>query len=231
MDVPALTHPARDRVLLVTGSPRGAASSSSELADALVESLRRERPETHLDHLDPFAELGPFAADAAAGKMAVIAGEPVPASAAAAWARVVEVTRRFAAAELLVFAVPMWNGGIPWALKLLVDTVTQPGLTFAFDPDQGYRGLLGGRRAVAIYTSRVFAPGVPPAFGVDFHSTYLSWWLRFCGIEEIHELRLQPTYPSPDFAGRREAALAQARRLGRELARPSRGSERTERAA
>lgn len=193
------------RILLVAASPRGDDSYSVPIAEALVDALG---PDVEVDRLDAF-ELAPFGAGHAAAKMAVIAREPVPEHAATEWAQVQALGARVTAADTLVFAVPMWNGGIPWALKLFVDAVTQPGIAFRFDPETGYHGLLGGRRAVTIYTSRVF-----PRFGPDHQSTYLRWWLEFCGIEEIHELRLQPTYPAPDL----ETAVAQARALARRLA-------------
>jgi FMN-dependent NADH-azoreductase len=195
-----------ENVLLITASPRGADSYSVPIAEALVEALGHE---VRVDRLDAF-ELAPFGARHAEAKMAVIARQPVPEHAAAEWAQVQALGARVTAAALLVFAVPMWNGGIPWALKLFIDTVTQPGIAFRFDPETGYHGLLGGRRAVTVYASRVF-----PRFGPDHQSTYLRWWLRFCGIEEIHELRLQPTYPAPDL----ERAIAQARDLAGSLAR------------
>ena len=113
----------------------------------------------------------------------------------------------------MLAAVPMWNGGIPWALKLFIDTVTQPGLAFSFDPETGYTGLLGGRRAVVVYTSQVFSPGVPEAFGTDFQSTYFEM-ARFVGIDRIETLRLQPTYAGdPGLAARREQVLREAREL------------------
>jgi len=46
----------------------------------------------------------------------------------------------------------------------LFDTVTQPGVAFRFDPQTGYHGLLDGRRAVPVYTSQVYRPGVTAAF-------------------------------------------------------------------
>jgi FMN-dependent NADH-azoreductase len=175
---------------------------------------RRYTVPTAIDRLDVFAELPQFAAAGTAAKMAVIAGVPIPADARAEWRRVELLAARVQAADTLVFAVPMWNSGNPWALKLFVDIVTQPGIAFRFDPATGYEGLLGGRRAVTAYSSQVFAPGVAAAFGNDFHSTFFRSWLRFCGIDEVHELRLQPTYPTPDLDARRAAVLERATALG-----------------
>jgi FMN-dependent NADH-azoreductase len=113
----------------------------------------------------------------------------------------------------------MWNSGIPWMLKLFIDSVSQPGVAFSFDPETGYSGLLGeGRQAIALYTSAVYSPGVPPAFGRDFHSTYFEDWLRFIGIEDINSVRLQPTFPGGDFAQRRALAHEQAAAFGARLA-------------
>jgi len=150
------------RVLFVTASPRGGDSFSISLAETFLKRYVRERPDAEVDHLDAFTDLAPFGAAHAQAKMAVIAGQQVPEAAAAGWQQVLEVAARVRTADLLLFAVPMWNGGIPWALKLFIDVVTQPGIAFRFDPASGYTGLLGGRRAVTVYTSRVYTPGAGP---------------------------------------------------------------------
>ena len=70
-----------------------------------------------------------------------------------------------------------------------------------------------------IYTSQVYSPGVAPEFGVDHQSTYLAWWLEFVGVEQVGEIRLQPTFPDDSLPAGRETALEQARVLGRRLAK------------
>jgi len=188
------------------------------LAEAFLESYCGLLPDAEVDRLDTFTDLPAFGARHVAAKMAVIARDPVSEAAAEHWAEVLQVAARVRAADTLLFAVPMWNGGIPWSLKLFIDIVTQPGVAFSFDPATGYTGLLGGRRAVVAYASRVYAPEVPPAFGVDHQSTYFGWWLRYCGIDEIHEMRIQPTFPREEFAAERERATAAAHALARALA-------------
>lgn len=202
-------------VLFLNASPRGPRSESLRIANAYLDAYRAAHPGAEIDRLDLFdPPLPAFATDAASAKMEVIAGEPVAPEHAAAWAQARETADRLIAAHTVLAAVPMWNGGIPWALKLFIDTVTQPGTTFAFDPTDGYSGLLTERRAVVAYTSYVYSPGVPAAFGIDHHSTYFGDWLRFVGIEEIEELRLQTTFPAPDLDARRETVLERARELG-----------------
>ena len=46
-----------------------------------------------------------------------------------------------------MFAVPLWNFGIPYKLKHLIDLVTQKDLLFSFD-GQAFGGLLSGRKAL-----------------------------------------------------------------------------------
>ncbi len=211
-----LTAPA-PRLLVVTASPRGESSYSGALADAFAAAFTAVRPDAEVDHLDAFS-LTPFGARETSAKMAVIGGAPVPGDDADAWAAVHALAERVAAADVLAFAAPIWNHSIPWALKLLIDTVTQPGLAFAFDPEEGYSGLLGGRRAVGLLTSAVYAPGVAPAFGTDEAWPYLRSWLEFVGIEPAGAVRLQPTYPTPDLPERLARALDEARALGAALA-------------
>jgi len=176
-------------------------------------------PTLAVDRLDLFESPPPaFGARAALAKMDVIAGREVAPERREEWQQALQTAERLRGAELWVLAVPMWNSGLPWPLKQLIDTVTQPGVAFRFDPRTGYHGLLGGRRAVPIYTSQVYSPGVPPAFGVDHQSTYLGWWLEFVGVEQVGEIRLQPTFPDETLTRRREAALDHARALGRQLA-------------
>ena len=70
-----------------------------------------------------------------------------------------------------------------------------------------------GKKAVAIYTSGVYAPGVPPAFGSDYHSTFFNDWLRFIGLTDVANVRFQPSLLTPDLDAGREQAKAQARDL------------------
>jgi FMN-dependent NADH-azoreductase len=110
---------------------------------------------------------------------------------------------------------------VPWVLKHLIDTITQPGLVFGFDPAQGYTPLLQGKRAVVVYTSGVYSPGAPIQFGADFHAEFFNDWLRFIGVEHVSEIRFQPTVLTADPDAARNAALARARELAVELTAPA----------
>jgi FMN-dependent NADH-azoreductase len=204
------------KLLHIVSSPRGEQSESTAIAATFLETYRREAPGVEVDTLDLWAgELPIYGGRGVAAKMSVFAGQEPAGEEGAAWDDVRAVFDRFAAADEYVFTVPMWNHGVPWVLKHLIDTISQPGLLFGFDPEAGYRGLLGGRRALAVYTSAVYADGRPPAFGSDFQRSYFHDWLRFAGIEDISEVRFRRNLVSTDADVRRVAAHALARATGR----------------
>ena len=211
------------KLLYVISSPRGDDSESGAIADEFLDAYRRSDPNVEVDVLDLWKEPLPiYGGDGVAAKMAVFAGQTPSGDARAAWAEVQRVFARFAAADEYLFTVPMWNHSVPWVLKHLIDTISQPGMVFGFDPEAGYTGLLGGRRAVVVYTGAVYYDGAPPAFGVDFHRSYFNDWLRWAGISDVSELRFQPNLVTADAASGRTAALASARALGASFGRSNR---------
>ena len=204
------------KLLFVKGSPRGEKSTSARVAESFVTAYRTKNPSAQIDEINLWQETLPeFNGDSAAAKMSFFGEGTLDGARKIAWDRIVSIIQRFTSADDYLFTVPMWNGGIPYRLKLYIDIMTQPGLLFGFDPVAGYSGLLHGKRATAIYTSGVYAPGVPPAFGVDFHSTYFNDWLRFIGISEIATIRYQPTLLTNDPAAGLAAAREEAVRAGR----------------
>jgi FMN-dependent NADH-azoreductase len=207
------------KLLYVTSSPRGPQSESRALADAFLDAYLERTPDVEVDRLDLWTEQLPvFGGRGTAAKMAVFAGQTPSGAEGEAWADVRAVFERFAAADEYLFTVPMWNHSVPWVLKHLIDTVSQPGMVFGFDPERGYEGLLTGRRAVVVYTGAVYHDGAPPAFGRDFHRAYFSDWLRWAGITEQHEIRFQPNLVTADADAGRRAAQAEARQVAERLA-------------
>ena len=206
------------KLLHIVGSPRQADSRSAAIAAPFIEALRERDPTLEVDTLDLWREpLPEFDGDKAAAKMAVITGGALEGRTRTAWDTIGAVAARFTGADAYLFTVPMWNGGIPYRLKLYIDILMQPGILFDFDPATGYRGLLSGKRAAAIYTSGVYQPGAAPEFGQDFHASYMDWWLRSIGIEQVEAVRYQPTLlttqPEQVFQEALSAARAAAARM------------------
>ena len=202
-------------LLHVSASPRGAASESLALASTFLATYREMHPDAIVDTLDlweaPLPRFGPAGASA---KVAVFGGagpDSLDPEQAAVWAQAQALAGQFTAAGAYLFSVPMWNAGVPYVLKQWIDIITQPGMLFGFDPATGYTGLVTGKKAAAIYTSGVYAPGVPIEYGTDFHSSFLTDWLRFAGVTDVTEIRFQPTILTPTPAEDRATAHTAAR--------------------
>ena len=135
-------------LLHISASPRGERSESLAVARSFLDTFRSEHPDVPVETYDLWdGTLPAFGPDAAAAKMAIFAGERPVGAAAQAWQSAVDTFRRFDAADRYLFSVPMWNAGVPYVLKQFIDVISQPGLVFGFDPEQGYTGLLTGKRA------------------------------------------------------------------------------------
>lgn len=201
------------KLLFVKGSPRAEKSTSGRVAESFLAAYRAKHPDAEIDVLDLWATpLPEFDGDRAAAKMSFFGEGTLEGARKTAWDEIVAITQRFSSADDYLFTVPMWNGGVPYRLKLYIDIIMQPGLLFGFDPAAGYSGLLKNKRATAIYTSGVFATGVPAAFGMDHHSTYFNAWLESIGINDITTVRYQPTLLTADPAAGLALAQQEAQR-------------------
>lgn len=207
-------------LLHISASPRGDQSESLALARTFLDGVAASRPEVDIAHWDlwdrTLPEFGPDFADA---KMAVFAGREFSGRETTAWTAVRRTFARFDAAQEYVFSVPMWNAGVPYVLKQLIDVISQPGLAFGFDPENGYTGLLRDKRAAVVYTSAVYGADRSPAFGSDFQSTFLEGWLRWAGITDLTTVEFRPNLAVEDAVRRRAEAHQRAATVGRAFGR------------
>jgi len=203
------------KLLFVEASPRGSESKSIQIAERYLAALRASNPRLEIDTIKLWdAELPAFDGDKVAAKMNVITGQEQNAAQKTAWDQIVEIATRFVSADRYLFAVPMWNGGIPYRLKQYIDIIHQPGLLWGLKPETGYFGVLENKHATLVLTSGAYGPSMPsPAFGVDHHSTYLRAWLEQAGVTKIDEVRFQPSLLTADPAGDLEKALQRASEL------------------
>jgi FMN-dependent NADH-azoreductase len=192
-------------------------SKSSRIADIYINALVAHTPDLAVDTLNVWNEnLPPFDGDKVAAKMRIIGGEALSGANKTAWDDILRLTARFIEADQYVFAVPMWNSGVPYPLKHYIDLVHQPDRLWRIDPDLGYLGLLKDKRATLVLTAGAYAPNRPkPSWGIDHHSTYLHDWLRQAGVDEIDEIRFDANLFSQDPAG----DLARIEQTAVELAR------------
>ncbi len=196
-------------LLHIQASPMGDLSYSTRLARAFLDAYRRAHPGDAVETLDLWqAELPEFDFTAASGKYKIMRGQPHSGAEARAWERVRAEIARFTAADKLVVSCPMWNFGIPYRLKHYLDVVVQPGLTFAFDPETGYTGLVTGRPLLLLLArGGEYPPGTEGA-AYDHQRPYLELVFGFIGFSDIRTVVVEPTlHGGPEVA---EAKLREA---------------------
>ena len=205
------------KLLYIQASPRHGASRSIAVADAYLAALRVSDPTLEVDTLELWdAGLPEFDGNRNEAKLTVFGGGTNEGTQATLWDEIVDIAGRFTRADRYLFAIPMWNGGIPYKLKQYIDLIHQPGLIFGFDPEKGYFGLLKDKSATLVYTSGAFSEAFPsPAFGVDHQSTYMRSWLNQAGVTNLEEIRYQPTILTADSDGDFARAKAEAARRAR----------------
>jgi FMN-dependent NADH-azoreductase len=104
------------------------------------------------------------------------------------------------AADTLVIAAPMYNFGVPAALKAWIDQICRAGRTFNYTP-QGPVGTVEGKRAYVVITTG----GAPVGSPVDFVSPYLKAVLGFIGITDVTFVAVD-ALSGPDSAAKVAAA-------------------------
>jgi FMN-dependent NADH-azoreductase len=83
-------------------------------------------------------------------------------------------------ADILVLGVPVYNFGVPAALKAWIDMVARARKTFRYTTN-GPEGLLRGKKAYLIVASG----GVPVDSPMDFATPYMRHALKFIGINDV----------------------------------------------
>jgi FMN-dependent NADH-azoreductase len=200
-------------MLHVSASPRGEASESLAIAHEFLTTYRETHPGEEVETFDLWdGTLPAFGPEAAAAKMRLFAGQE---PAGDAWSSAVRTFERINAHDKFLFSVPMWNAGVPYILKQLIDVISQPDMLFSFDSEHGYTGLLTGKKAAVIYTSGVYGPGLPPSFGADFQQPYFDNWLRWAGITDISSVEFRPDLVTANADADRKLAQEDARQLAR----------------
>ena len=118
-----------------------------------------------------------------------------------------ELVGELKAADAVVLAVPVYNFGVPAAMKAWVDLIARARETFRYS-ENGPIGLLEGKKAYLVIASG----GTELGSDIDFASGYLKHILGFVGITDVTLIAADRLAVSP------EESLASARAAIAELA-------------
>ncbi len=202
------------KILVLKSSVLGDASTSNLLVDETVERILGADPAArivaHDFSVDPIPHL---TLDSAA---AIRGGEPANDEQAAARTLSDSLVAELKAADTVVIGAPMYNFGIPSALKSWFDHVLRAGVTFRYG-EAGPEGLVKGKRAVVILTrGGLYSEG--PAQPLDSQEPHLRTMLGFIGITDVTFVRVEKLAFGPEH---RDQAIRSARfQIEEALAQP-----------
>lgn len=184
------------QILMIEVSPRGTQSASRAVTETLVERLAADHPSALLIRRDLSTDVLPHLDGPTLS--AISTRDATEAESLKSAARQSDaLTDELLASDLLVIATPMWNFGIPSALKAWIDLVVRPGRTFQY-AGAGVDGLAKGKKAILVLASGgVFSEG--PWQSWDHVEPYLRQILGFIGIVDVQTVRAEGTNV-PDLA-------------------------------
>ena len=175
-------------------SPRGERSHSTKIAQAYIEQAKKNIPDLELNHINPWSlNLPEFDGDMLNAKYSVINGTDPSANEVSAWSNVKNIFDEFNNADHYLFSVPMWNFNIPYKLKHYIDIITQPGMSWSYTPEDGYKGLMTDKTATIIYAT---GDGYGEGTGFesfDMQKPYVNLWLTFLGFKKIERVVVDRT--------------------------------------
>jgi FMN-dependent NADH-azoreductase len=178
------------KILHVISSPRGDASFSIKLGNAIVEKLLAfypgstvkeinlvNHPLPHLEESHITSFYMPEENRTAANKEAIKHSD--------------EAIRDVMESDIIVIGAPMYNFNIHSGLKAWVDHIARAGVTFRYAKN-GHEGLLRGKKVyVAIASGGIYSEGSRQS--IDFIAPYLKTVLGFLGMTDVTVFRVEGT--------------------------------------
>jgi FMN-dependent NADH-azoreductase len=191
------------KILNIQSSPRGKASFSIQLADAIVSKIIAAYPGSEVETIDLVKASFPHLEEAH------LTSFFTPVEKHTEQDRVAirhsdENIHAVKKADILVIGAPMYNFAIHSALKAWIDHIVRKGQTFDVS-EKGAEGLVKGKKVyVALSSGGIYSEGLMK--GMDFVEPYLRMVLGFIGLTDITFVRVEGL----NIPGVKEVALEKA---------------------
>lgn len=191
------------KILNIVSSPRGGASYSIQLADAIIAKIKAAYPGSTVKTVDLTHQHFPHLEESH------LTSYFTPAEKHTEKDRVAirhsnEAIGDVREADILVIGAPMWNFSIPSALKAWIDHIVRRGATFNYT-EKGPEGLIKGKKVyVALSSGGIYSDG--PMKQMDHIEPYLRTILGFIGLTDITFIRVEGL----SIPGVQETALEKA---------------------
>ncbi len=165
-------------ILKITAAMTGAKGFSAQLADEFIEQWLTENSDGRVIERDLYANPVPHLTAERFQAFATPAPELSPDQQAVV-SYSDELIAELQAADVIVFAVPMYNFSVPSTLRAYFDHIARAGVTFRYTAE-GAKGMILGKQAY-VFVAR---GGIYPTTA-DTQTPYLRQFLRFIGITDV----------------------------------------------
>jgi FMN-dependent NADH-azoreductase len=176
------------KILNIQSSPRGKASFSIQLADAIVSKIIAAYPGSEVETIDLVKTSFPHLEEAHLTSFFTPVDKHTDKDKVAI-RHSDENIHAVKEADILVIGAPMYNFGIHSTLKAWIDHIVRKGQTFDVS-DKGAEGLVKGKKVyVALSSGGIYSEG--PWKGMDFVEPYLRSILGFIGLTDVTFVRVE----------------------------------------
>jgi FMN-dependent NADH-azoreductase len=178
------------KILEIQSSPRGESSDSITLTKSFIEACKSDNTSIVVDTLNVWHERLPeFDYEAIGAKYKAVKHQAMTEAESSVWERIQSLIQRFQNADRIVLGTPMWNFGLPYKFKQLIDLVAQRNYLFAYDGKR-YGPLLKVEKAVLVCTrgSRFLEGTSIPPSRFDYQATFLDFWLQLVGVQDLRSV-------------------------------------------
>lgn len=177
------------KVLHIISSPRGEASISKKLGDAIVEKILAKYPGSIVKERNLATAKFPHLDEVQIGSWFTPA-EKHSDDQADAIKYSEEAIAEMQEADIYVIGAPFYNFSIPSTLKAYLDHIARPGITFHYNANGQPEGHLNNKKAyVATASGGIYSEGAAQSF--DYVSPYLKFLLGFLGISDVSFVRAE----------------------------------------
>jgi FMN-dependent NADH-azoreductase len=176
------------KILHLISSPRGEASNSIKLANAIIDHLRSKDPgaAVHVKDLtkSPFPHLEEVHLNAF-----YTPAEKHSQENRAAIRHSDQAIAELLDADIIVIGAPMYNFGVSSTLKAWIDHIARAGVTFKYT-EHGPEGLILEKKVyLAVTTGGIYSSG--DYMATDFLTPYLKFMLAFIGLDDVTVYRAE----------------------------------------
>ena len=188
------------KLLHIVATPRGPESNTLKISSAFIDSMRAKYSGLEVDVINLFqGDLPAVAGDNIETKYTLMMGQPIDKRHQESWKQIESLIEHFLSADVYLLSTPMWNLGIPYALKYYIDCIVQPGYLFKYTEQGQPVGLVHARKMVCISSRGADYSEGSPYQSYDFQEPYLRAIFGFVGITDLQFINAQPMDVMPEL--------------------------------